>query len=265
MSMVRLPQPFGFYHILTDTDDLHFGYWPEDRPGIPFSQAQQALTDLLFGLFPQPPAHILDVGCGLGATAGDLSARGYEVVAIAPSQELIAFAEQHHPGPRYLPCGFLEDNQLLNSPQYYDLVLFQESLQYFPQLVPVFQKAKRLLAAQGRMVLCDEVSYSPRTRDKSAVHSAGEIERCLGETGFCIRRHKRIGPQVIQTCREILKLFEKKETVNRDIRGGCEGSGRPLFPRLEETARMVQYRAFWLRSLGCKAGPLYCPSLHARR
>jgi SAM-dependent methyltransferase len=211
MSTLGLPQPFGFYHILTDTDDLHFGYWPEEDPGLSLSRAQQALTALLFELFPQPPARILDVGCGLGATAGDLSARGYEVSAIAPSHELIVFAEQYHPGPKYLSCGFLEDHQLLDTPQLYDLILFQESLQYFPQLAPVFQKAKKLLVSQGRIVLCDEVSYSPRTREKSAVHSAGEIERCLGEAGFCIRRHKRIGPQVIKTCREILGLFEKKK------------------------------------------------------
>jgi len=209
---MRLPQPFGFYHVLTDTDELHFGYWSEDRPGISLSQAQKVLTDLLLELFPPPPARILDVGCGLGSTAGQLSERGYEVVAIAPSQELISFAEQHHPGPRYLPCGFLEDNQFLDT-QHYDLILFQESLQYFPQLVPVFQKAKRLLTAQGRMVFCDEVSYSPLTRDKSAVHSAREIERCLGEAGFYIHSHKRIGPQVIQTCREILRLFKEKKEL----------------------------------------------------
>ncbi len=40
MNTVELPQPFGFYHILTDTDDLHFGYWPEESPGLSLSQAQ---------------------------------------------------------------------------------------------------------------------------------------------------------------------------------------------------------------------------------
>lgn len=25
MSTARLPQPFGFYYILTDSDDFHFG------------------------------------------------------------------------------------------------------------------------------------------------------------------------------------------------------------------------------------------------
>lgn len=211
MSDLNLPQPFGFYHHLSGADDLHFGYWPDEKQGISLSEAQHALTGLLVDLFPKPPARVLDVGCGLGATAERLHQAGYHVVAIAPSDELIAVAKKRHPGPEYLTCGFLDDHTRLNPPDRYDVVLFQESLQYFPQLIQVFQKAKTLLAPKGRLILCDEVSYSPETRRKSAVHLATDIEQSLGEVGFCVRQHRRIGLQVQRTCHEVLKLFEAKQ------------------------------------------------------
>jgi SAM-dependent methyltransferase len=205
-----LPQPLGFYHVLTGVDHLHFGYWPDGEEAISLAEAQERLTGLLYSMFLPPPARILDVGCGLGATAADLCRRGYEVVAIAPSLELTEFASEHHPGPTYLPCGFLDEEGFLSPPEHYDVILFQESLQYFPNLGPVFEKAGWLLAPGGRMLLCDEVSYSADIRDHSAVHVAADIEQALGAAGFHVCRHHRIGPQVQKTCSDLLALFRTK-------------------------------------------------------
>ena len=47
-------------------------------------------------------AHILDAGCGPGRLAGYLAQRGHRVVGVDVDPELIAAAEQDHPGPRYL-------------------------------------------------------------------------------------------------------------------------------------------------------------------
>jgi len=49
------------------------------------------------------PRHsrILDAGCGPGRIAGELHARGHEVVGVDVDPALIAAAEVDHPGPQY--------------------------------------------------------------------------------------------------------------------------------------------------------------------
>ncbi|MCK5524950.1 MAG: GNAT family N-acetyltransferase [Thiomargarita sp.] len=209
MNITDLPQPFGFYRVLTGSDNLHFGYW-QNKTDLNLAQAQEALSELLLNRFPKPPKRILDVGCGLGVMAGYLAKAGYQVVAIAPSEQLIRYAEKKHPGAEYVACGFLDDHNQLRSPESYDIILFQESLQYFPHLAPVFEKVKQLLKPSGRVILCDEVSYTPETRKYSAVHEAQNIERHFSEQGFFVRYHNRIGSQVTPTTEHILHRFYKK-------------------------------------------------------
>lgn len=45
---------------------------------------------------------VLEIGCGWGALAADLAARGAEVDAISLSDEQLAWARSHHRGPRFL-------------------------------------------------------------------------------------------------------------------------------------------------------------------
>lgn len=47
-------------------------------------------------------ARILDAGCGPGRVAAALAAAGHEVVGVDVDPELIAAAEQDHPGPRWI-------------------------------------------------------------------------------------------------------------------------------------------------------------------
>lgn len=47
-------------------------------------------------------AHVLDAGCGPGRVGGFLHEAGHEVVGVDIDPELIAAAEQDHPGPRWL-------------------------------------------------------------------------------------------------------------------------------------------------------------------
>lgn len=47
-------------------------------------------------------ARILDAGCGTGRVGAVLAARGHDVVGVDLDPELIAVAEQEHPGPRWL-------------------------------------------------------------------------------------------------------------------------------------------------------------------
>ena len=47
-------------------------------------------------------ARVLDAGCGPGRIAGELHARGHDVVGVDVDPALVAAAETDHPGPQYL-------------------------------------------------------------------------------------------------------------------------------------------------------------------
>jgi cyclopropane fatty-acyl-phospholipid synthase-like methyltransferase len=227
MAADTLPAPFNFYKLLLDGDAMHFGYWPDDHTDLSLEQAQTALTDLLLTRLPrQDKRKILDVGCGLGATSGLLAQHGHQVTALAPSTALIAYAEHHHPGPRYLACGLLDDAPELALSQHYDVIILQESLQYLADLDAVFSTLKNLLKPQtGRIILCDEVSYDSATRQQSAVHLARDIEQAFSAQGFYVAFHQKIGDKVLPTCRESVKRFTARRT---DLIAQCGESVQDL-------------------------------------
>ena len=49
-----------------------------------------------------PGSRILDAGCGPGRVGGELFRRGHQVVGVDVDRELIAAAQQDHPGPTWL-------------------------------------------------------------------------------------------------------------------------------------------------------------------
>ena len=109
---MQLPEPFNFYRLILDSDHLHFGFWPENSPNLTLEEAQERMFERLFIHFPDPPATVLDVGCGLGFSAYKLSQKGYYVTAIAPSKELIDYASENYGKSNidFHAAGFLDNN-----------------------------------------------------------------------------------------------------------------------------------------------------------
>ena len=210
-EITSLPQPFGYYRVLTGEDFLHFGYWPDGSPDLPLEEAQELHLQLMLEHLPPAPSRVLDVGCGTGVTAGRLQKLGYDVIAIAPSEELIAYANRLYPGPKYIACPFEEDNRVLENSAPYDAILLQESLQYLPDLAGVFSKLERLLSKQGLLLICDEVSYDQETGQNSAVHLACDIETAFAEQGFVVRSFLDMGRQVTPTTQIAVERFEAKK------------------------------------------------------
>ncbi|MEY3218709.1 MAG: hypothetical protein RIT27_66 [Pseudomonadota bacterium] len=190
-----LSPPLNFYRFLFGTNYLHFGFWHEEQLDLKLSEAQRIRSQKIFEAFPPPPARILDVGCRLGATTEDLIAQGYDVVAIATLEEVVTFDQQ------------------------YDVILLQESLQYFSDLETVFKKAKSLLSSNGNFILCDEVSYSPETTQFSAIHQAKEIEKAFSAEGFYVVNHQNWGKNVIPTCQYVIDGFQQNRAILVELFG----------------------------------------------
>ena len=59
--------------------------------------------------FPQGPKRIFELGCGNGAVANELSAAGYDVTGVDPSDDGIRIAGQHYPHLKLSPGSSYED------------------------------------------------------------------------------------------------------------------------------------------------------------
>lgn len=205
----RLPEPFNFYRLVFHDDHLHFGYWPESSSMLSLEEAQEKMFALLLSYFPDPPAKVLDVGCGLGFSAARLAEKGYQVTAIAPSEELIRYAKQKYGSSPvdFQNAGFLDQTDPGFAADRYHVILFQESLQYLHPVEEVFILARRLLHPKGIVIFGDEVCLDRSIQTHTAVHHRNDILNSLAENGFRISSQTSARENVMQTCSEVIKRF----------------------------------------------------------
>ena len=155
---------------------------------------------------PSPGAYspsILDVGCGDGALFPCLikagaSRAGY--VGIDLSRLMVNVARSAHPGGRFEHGSFLDSP--LSAPQAaYDAVLFNGSLQFFPDVSAALRRAALCLRPGGRVVLAhangaafvaEERRGSPATV-VSAMPTLEELGRLAGEVGARVVPPEQLG------------------------------------------------------------------------
>lgn len=209
--MKDLPIPFNYYQMVLDSDHFHFGLWPDGMSEDSLEQAQERMFEVLFGYFPKPPATVLDIGCGLGKSAFFLACQGYQVTAISPSEELIEYALKHytHQNIAFHPIGFLESEQVFGL-QEYDVLFFQESLQYLHPLYKVFCQARRFLKPKGMVIIGDEIRYDRQLQEHTAVHLWQDIQNAVLSNGFRLKIDQRVGQNVNKTCVCIIQRFENQ-------------------------------------------------------
>ena len=121
---------------------LHYGYWPEGRPGVPslmaLGQAQQVYFDHLAAHIPEDVTTILDVGSGTGANAKVLIARGFSLECLCPSEQLNRMAARKMPDVTIHTSPF----EKFENDRRFDLCLFAESFHYI-ELRPALRQAAR--------------------------------------------------------------------------------------------------------------------------
>ena len=206
---LSLPEPFCFYKEILQGDHLHFGLWPDNNPQLAMEDAQQSMFEYLISFLPEPPARILDVGCGLGISANLLASKGYEVTAITPSSELIEYARKKYGdnGVDFKVLDYFNDDNSVFAEARYDVLLFQESTQYLHPLNKAIKKARYLLKDKGLIIIGDEVCYDPSIKSETCVHIEKDYIIALSENGFLIKKSENLSKNVKATCDFVIDGF----------------------------------------------------------
>lgn len=126
----------------------------------PFSQSDRArlLVEIgtVLSLLPDPPARILDLGCGPGWTSSFFAQCGYEVLGIDFSPEAITVARATH---RHAGLTFLQhdwDEPLDSSLGRFDVAVFIDCLHHSMDEVGPLRTAYSSLKASGSIcVVCE--------------------------------------------------------------------------------------------------------------
>ena len=93
---------------VTDTGDGHSQWYIERFRTMAAEGADLAGEARLVDAMLPRSARVLDGGCGPGRVGGELHLRGHTVVGVDADPELIAAAEEDHPGPRWLTADLSE-------------------------------------------------------------------------------------------------------------------------------------------------------------
>ena len=158
-----------------NSEDLHFGYWPDGTPTdmSTISKAQSNHSDLIFSNIPDGVKNILDVGSGSGELAKKLIDQGYSVDCVSPSSFLSDTTQSTLPPQSTLYSTTLED---LETDHRYDLIIFSESFQYV-KIISGLSKCDHLLNHNGHLLICD--FFSIETGSKSPLRGGHKMSKFL--------------------------------------------------------------------------------------
>jgi 2-polyprenyl-3-methyl-5-hydroxy-6-metoxy-1,4-benzoquinol methylase len=161
---VGLEIEFLALSFLLKLEHLHYGYFKDGLAGTisNLKKAQENYEELLISNIPAGTKSILDVGCGAGQTALNLTLKGYKVDCVSPNEHLTKYAKNLTGDKvRYYQCK-LQD---LKCAEKYDLVLFSESFQYIPvdQGIPT---ALKFLNPGGYIMVSDFFKNDPERKSK---------------------------------------------------------------------------------------------------
>ncbi len=116
----------------TDTEPGHSQWYIERFRTMAADGTDLAGEARLIDAMVPRAARILDAGCGPGRLGGYLHACGHDVVGVDVDPELIAAAEQDHPGPHWLVADLAElDLAALGEPAPFDAAVVAGNVMAF--------------------------------------------------------------------------------------------------------------------------------------
>src|SRR6185369_13917853 len=114
--------------------------------------------DLVTPHLPEPPAHILEVGCGGGELAAALQQRGYDVLALDSSPRNVERARA-----RGVEAAVATWPDFVDVP--FEAILFTRSLHHIQPVTEALRRAHQLLRHGGVLIVEDFAFHyaEPRT------------------------------------------------------------------------------------------------------
>ena len=136
-----------------NTEDLHYGYWPNGKEANiqSLAKAQEDHSQFIIDHIPKKTKSILDVGSGSGNLALKLLNLGHVVDCVIPSEFLAEqVAGKLGERSKIHICGF----EKVDDCKKFDLILFSESFQYVI-LGESLSKIVKMLNSSGHLLICD--------------------------------------------------------------------------------------------------------------
>lgn len=151
--------------------------------GKPFSDPNNIgslLSDIaaVFTLLPQPPARIIDLGCGSGWTSNFFALAGYDVTGVDIAPEAVEAANKRFQRPGLSLKYACADYDNLEFKNIYDVAVFFDSLHHAEDEVDALKAAYTALKPGGLIILCEPgVGHSKSPSSIEAVEKYGVNER----------------------------------------------------------------------------------------
>ena len=204
----HFPFPLNIYaHLLVrngcNLDYLHYGLFANE--GATFAEAQAHSTELLLERLLPPPARLLEVGTGMGATMSLLLARGYDVTGVNPDPSQISVAQERFGVGDRITCSRWEDFEPASQ---WDQIVFQESAQYIAP-ADIFSRAARLLRAGGQLLILDEVGLRRGYEGEQGLNLLSDLKSCAASNGFRLDEELDLSKLAAPTLAHMLRAADE--------------------------------------------------------
>ena len=208
-AILALPDPFHLFRLLAGSDHMHFGYFLAEDETIHEAQENMMRLNLMF--LRRADRRVLDAGSGLGATSRVLAYRGLAVTAVCPDPALVAYSKRariaSRTGSVEWVCARLEQYRP-SAP--FDLILFQESFQYFDHVEETLRGAYQGLRAGGRLVVGDQFLNEALPRADARFHYIEHFLSAARAVGFRLHTHCDISTGAARSIDWMLQLLERE-------------------------------------------------------
>jgi SAM-dependent methyltransferase len=125
-----------------------------DKPFSHFTCSKNLVDlGLIMALLPQPPARLLDLGCGTGWTSAFFARRGYQVVGQDIAPDMIRFAERNRARYEASQLEFIvSDYESMSFSEPFDCAVFYDSLHHAVDERAALQSVYRALRPGGVLI-----------------------------------------------------------------------------------------------------------------
>jgi len=223
----RVSRP-EYYQMLPSVppDDPHAPEWRLRRESF-----ERLHRRILPSVGPEP-IRVLDVGAGNGWLSHRLASLGHQVVAVDRlDDELDGLGAWRHYATRFVPVQ-ADFDALPFAPGQFNLVVFNGSLHYSPNVAASLARAHRMLAPGGALAVMD----SPMFRREAEGHAmvADKLRRFKTEYGLTEVVHPNVGFLTFAALAEA--------AVSLGLRGRFRRSRGPLMWRARRELAWIRLR-----------------------